>query len=136
MIIVCDTNVLVSALAFPGGVPDKILRAVFSGRLEHATSPDILTELRKVLKKVLGVEDKTIESLVKFVAESSRLVYPTERLHIIKEDESDNRILECAVTAKADFLITGDKKHLLPIKKYHGTAIVSPRDFFLLAGLL
>ena len=47
---------------------------------------------------------------------------------IIKEKQDDNRILECAAEVKADFLISGDKKHLLPLKKFRGIKIVSARE--------
>jgi len=135
LIIVCDTNVLVSALVFPGGIPDKIVRSVFTRRFQHATSPDILTEFRRVLQK-LKIDKKKTESLVSLIAESSQLVYPTMRLSLIKEDETDNRILECAITAKAKFLITGDKKHLQSIKTYKNITLVSPKEFSTRVGLI
>ena len=43
-------------------------------------------------------------------------------------DPDDNKFLECALEANADFLITGNKKHF-PLKSFHRTRIVSPRDF-------
>ena len=136
MIIVCDTNVLISALIFPGGIPDKIVRSFFSGRFQNATSPDILTELRRNLQRILDVDKKQTESLVSLIVQSSHLVYPTERLTVVKDDDTDNRIIECAVTAKAEFIITGDKKHLLPIKVYEGIAILSPREFATKLGVI
>ena len=129
MIIVCDTNVLISALVFPGGTPDKIVRAVLADRFDHATSPDILTELRRVLELKFQLSSERIESTVDLVAGFSELVYPTERLSLVAQDEADNRILECAVTAKADYLVTGDKRHLLPLKEVESIAIVSPAEF-------
>jgi len=56
------------------------------------------------------------------------LVDPQERLSIVREDEADNRILECAVAADADALVTGDR-HLLRLRRFRGTSIMSPRDF-------
>lgn len=135
MILVLDTNVLVSALAFPGGPPDKIFRSILSGRFKHATSPDILTELRRVLSEILEMNVKEVESMVTLVTQISHLVYPTERIKVIKKDDTDNRILECALTAKSNFLITGDRKHLLPLKGYQGIHILSPGDFVRKWGL-
>jgi uncharacterized protein len=129
VIIVCDTNVLISAFLFPGGIPDKIIRAVFAKRLIHATSPDILTEFKRLLKDKFQLDEKKCASVLSLVQENSQLVYPTERLSVIIEDPPDNRILECAVTAKANFLITGDKKHLLPLKQYQEMMILAPRQF-------
>lgn len=136
MIIVCDTNVLVSAIAFPGGIPDKIVRSIFSGRFKHATSPDVLTELRRVLERILDVEHQQIESWVLLITQESQLVYPSERLSVVKVDDTDNRILECAQAARAEYLVTGDRKHLLPLKAYKGTSIVSPREFASKVGLV
>ncbi len=55
-------------------------------------------------------------------------VDPQERLSIVREDEADNRILECAVAADADAIVTGDR-HLLRLRRFRGTSIMSPRDF-------
>lgn len=57
------------------------------------------------------------------------IVTPRQKISLIKEKVDDNRILECALAAKADYLITGDKKHLLPLKKINGCRILSARDF-------
>jgi len=134
--IVCDTNVLLSALLFPGGPSDKILRGILSGRLEHATSPDILTEVRRVLEKKFGLEKGKAEEAVQLLVRASRLVYPTERLSVVREDEPDNRILECAITAKASHLVTGDKKHLLPLRSFQGIEIITPRGFCEISGIV
>lgn len=136
MIIVCDTNFLVSALIFPGGNPDKIWRSILSGRFQHASSPDILTELKRVLQEYLEIPQPDVESLLTLVTRTSQIVYPVERLAIIASDEADNRILECAVTAEAAFLVTGDKRHLIPIKKYKSIQTVSPADFVAKTGLI
>ncbi len=136
MIIVCDTNVLVSAILFPGGLPDKIVRGIFSGRFQHATSPDILTELKRVLGSKLGMGEDITKPFRELLVKNSRVVYPTERLSVVKEDETDNRILECAATADAQFLITGDQKHLLPLKNFQNIKIVSPREFVTMTEII
>ena len=134
--IVCDTNVLISAFIFPGGWPDKIVRGVIEGRLSHATSPDILSEFKKILIKKFKLSIEKIEEIIILIQDSSDLVYPTDRLSIIKVDPADNRILECGMTAKADYIVTGDKKHLLSLKKYKEIQIVSPQQFAVLHGIL
>ena len=55
-------------------------------------------------------------------------VFPTEILHIIKEDPADDCILECAATAKSDFIVSEDKD-LLRLKAYGGAQILTIRDF-------
>jgi len=55
-------------------------------------------------------------------------VEPIERIKVVKEKDADNRILECALAAEAQFLVTGDTKHLLPLKVFRGILIKSPRE--------
>lgn len=129
MRIVCDTNVIISALLFPGGAPDQIWKSILSAQYEHATSPDILTELRRVFTVKFELASDRLEALLELIRTSSFLVYPSERLHIVHEDESDNRILECAREAKAQAIITGDQRHLLPLKSFEGILLLSPREF-------
>ncbi|OGQ33490.1 MAG: putative toxin-antitoxin system toxin component, PIN family [Deltaproteobacteria bacterium RIFCSPHIGHO2_12_FULL_43_9] len=129
MIVVCDTNVLISSFIFPGGKQDKIFRKIISGRFKHAISPDIITEIKRVLTEKFDIEKNTLEQFLELLLSVSNLVYPSERIDIIKADPTDNRILECAITADADYIITGDKKHIIPLKKYNGIKIVSPADF-------
>ena len=129
MKVVLDTNVWVSGLLFPGGPPDRIVRAILTGQINNGISPDILTELRRILLQKFKVAEGVSQGLIHLSTEASTLVYPTERIGVIKSDPADNRILECAVTFGADMIITGDTKHLLPIKTYKKIAILSPRIF-------
>lgn len=59
----------------------------------------------------------------------SELVHSTIRLPVIAAQESDNRILECAIADHADCIVTGDRKHLLPLGDHQGIPILSPADF-------
>jgi putative PIN family toxin of toxin-antitoxin system len=135
-VIVCDTNVLISAFAFPGGLPDRIFRAILSGRLRHATSPDILTELSRVLTDKLMLPAQRVTEVRDVVVESSTLVYPSRRLRIITNDEADNRVLECAEAASAEFIVSGDRRHVLPLGRHGSALIVSPRDFATAVGIV
>lgn len=129
MKIVCDTNVLVSALVFPGGPPDEILQLARSGLLTLHLSPDIVTETKRVLMGKFQYTEEQAGHLIERFTAIGHMVYPTERVQIIQRVEADNRILECALTAQADFLVTGDRRDILPLRKIGGTPIVSPREF-------
>lgn len=118
MKIVADTNVLLSGLLFPGGPPDKIVRAILSGTILNATSPDLLTELRRVLRKKFNLSGERLDALIRLIAESSKVVYPVERLCVIRADDADNRVLECAVTAQAEAIVTGDERHLIRLRSF------------------
>ena len=63
------------------------------------------------------------------IQEIATLIQPTQKISVIKLKDSDNRILECALAAKAHFLVTGDTQHILPLKKVNGIIILSPSEF-------
>jgi len=56
------------------------------------------------------------------------LVEPKEKFNTIKDDPSDNKIIECAKEGKSDFIITNDN-HLLKLKEFEGIRIVTPKEF-------
>lgn len=129
MRIICDTNILVSALLFPGGAPDEVLTLARLGEVELCLSPDIISEFKNVLIKKFKYAAKETDVFVGRILSACTLVYPHERLSLVKRVDADNRILECAVASTADYLITGDKRDLLPLKTIGTTKIVTAREF-------
>ncbi len=132
MIIVCDTNVLISALLFPGGPPDEILKLVRDGYVKLAISKEICVELEGVLREKFELPEKDVKEIIKSIREISFLVQPKEKINLIKKDPPDNRILECAIAADAYYIITGDLKHLQPWKEFRGIPILSPAKALIL----
>ena len=126
--VVVDTNVLISAALF-GGNPEKILNLVEEGKIKILISEEILEEFRKVLQKKFGFSLNMAELAASGIGETFTLITPIQRINIIKEKEADNRVLECAVEGKAQYIITGDIKHLQPLKEYRGIKILSPAQF-------
>ena len=129
MRIVLDTNVLISALSFPDSKPDEILSHIRRGEIELFTSEFILSELGRVLNNKFRFTKSETEARLRAIRGVAHLVTPTERLTLVTAKDDDNRILECAVTAQVEFLVTGDKQHLLPLGSYGGIKIVSPAQF-------
>ena len=129
MRVVIDTNIYLSGLVFPESFPGRILKLSKARKIQVYCSKFILDEIRRNLIVKFGYAEemagKFIEEILKFII----VINPKIRLAIIKEKQDDNRILECAVEAKADFLISGDKKHILPLKKFRGIEIISAREF-------
>lgn len=125
---VLDTNTLVSGLGWPGGTPGRVVDAAVAGRFLLITSPALLDELRRVL-----AYPKLAElccdpgSLVDLVAEVASVVNPQITLHAIADD-ADNRVLEAAVTAQADVIVTGDHD-LLALDSYGDILILTPAEF-------
>jgi putative PIN family toxin of toxin-antitoxin system len=123
-----DTNILISALGWKGN-PHKILQKAVDGEIELFISPDQLDELSRVLD--YPKFDFTDEQKVRFkalISEIATLIKTSRKLDIVKEDPSDNRILECALVADVDFVISGDE-HLLSIGRLGRTKIVLASDF-------
>ena len=56
-------------------------------------------------------------------------IYQDSRISTISERDSDNRILECAIAGKVDYIISGDKRHILRLRKYEDIEILSPDEF-------
>lgn len=126
---VFDTNVLISAFLFPGGVSEKAFALALSGAVASVTSPAILAELEGVLVRKFRIGAAEARRITSFAREVSECVEPAIVIDAVAKDPADNVILECAVWGRADFLVTGDKAHPLPLDPFRGIRILSPRQF-------
>ena len=126
--VVLDTNVLLSAIAFRGAVY-KIWELADDARYELFVSSFILEEFRRNLLAKKSATPKEAAYWVEEVARVARLVVPTTRITVIIRNDADNRILECAVEARAHVLVTGNMKDLRPLGAFQGIEIISPREF-------
>ena len=111
MRVVFDTNVLVSALALPGGRGDEAIRRIVAGEDSLALSGSILDELLSVLARKFGYEREQLARVAVFLSEAGEFVEPSESLAVLA-GEPDNRILECALAADARVIVTGDRAML------------------------
>jgi putative PIN family toxin of toxin-antitoxin system len=127
-----DTNVLVSALVFGRGKPHQLLQKALSGEISLTVSKAIVDEVADVLGRKFGASAEDIAIAQSVIADAARTVRPAVELYVIKEDPADNRILECAVSAGEDYLVTGDKD-LLRLKRYDSIRILSVTDFLQIA---
>ena len=126
--VVADTNVYISALEF-GGTPERFLRWAEAGGFQLVMSDAIMAEMAKVLRgdKFRWPEEEVVKAQ-RQIARFTKRVQPTDTLHVITADPPDNRILECAVAAQADYIVSGDN-HLLRLKQYGNAPIVKVADF-------
>ena len=128
MTVVLDTNVLISSIMF-GGKSRVILGMAIAGKLKLALSQDILKELAEVLvDKKFRMQLSFVRQTIHELSEISELVIVKDKINIIKNDQDDNRILECAVSAKAEYIISGDN-HLLSLGHFKKIRIISPSNF-------
>ena len=126
---VFDTNIYISAILY-GGKPEALLR-LCRGRkkkVELYTTPSILKEIADVLSsgKFDWIEPRIVKS-IRHIARIAEVVEPESTISVLS-DKSDNRVLECAQAAKADFIVSGDS-HLLDLKKYENIPILKPAQF-------
>jgi putative PIN family toxin of toxin-antitoxin system len=106
--VVFDTNVLVSALAFPGGRGEAALRRIIEEQDALLISRPILDELLGVLARKFARDGEELARIAVFLSDLAETVRPRARLKVVADDP-DNRILECAVAGHADAIVTGDR---------------------------
>ena len=128
MIIVADTNVIVSALIKPFSDSAQILNMVLSGKVRLAYDTRIIKEYEEVLKRdKFGFDFDQIDSIMIQIKEEGVPISPLpvdENL----PDKDDLPFIEAAFSATADFIVTGNKKHF-PKPEYRNTRVVSPSEF-------
>jgi len=127
--VVFDTNVYISIFAFPEKPLGSLLDLGIVGAIDLFVCPSILEEFRRVVESKFRFNEEQIDFFEDRIFEAAKLVHPSERVAVIKRHEEDNRILECAVAAGADYLVSGDRRHLVPLKRFRGTTIVQPAEF-------
>jgi putative PIN family toxin of toxin-antitoxin system len=125
--VVFDTNILVSALTYPGGQGEAALRRIIDEHDRLLLSKPILDELLGILSRKFSRDTEELARIAVFLAELSLTVKPRRRLSVVA-DEPDNRIIECAVTGQADAIVTGDKA-LLALRVYADVRIISLREY-------
>jgi putative PIN family toxin of toxin-antitoxin system len=127
MKVVFDTNILVSALVFPGGRADIALRRIIEERDQLLISKPILDELLGILARKFSRDAEELAHVAVFLSDLSTVVKPRRKFAVLS-DEPDNRILECAVTGGADAIVTGDKA-LLGLKTFRKVTLLSLRAY-------
>lgn len=127
MKVVFDTNVFISAFVIPGGKAEEAYLHAIKGDFTLYSSVAILHEVAQKLREKFGWEEGRIAQLLKAIAKITTVVKTLPHLHLLA-DEPDNRIIECAVEVKADFIVTGDK-HLLSLKHFQKIDIITLSDF-------
>ena len=121
--VVADTNVLVSAVIAKGN-EYLLLKEAKLGHIRLVLSLQIIKELKGVLSRPkFGFSDKQIESVVKHIITISEIIVATSRVDAVKEDPSDNKIIEAAIDGEADYIASGDKD-LLRLQKFRNIKII------------
>jgi len=124
---VLDTNIYVSAFGF-GGKPKEIIKLALADKFRIVISKFIIDETVIICTKKIGLKKSEILHLLDEIVYFSDVITPYSELNITKNG-ADNIILATAFDGDADYLVTGDKQHLLPIKEFRGIEILNANDF-------
>lgn len=128
MRLVLDTNIVLSALLW-GGTPYRLLQLAEQGELQLFTSPMLAAELREILSRShlankLIEKGTTADTVTALYLEFARAVSPLSVPRVVPDDPDDDHVIACAVAAKANLIVSGDK-HLLKLREYQGIRIVT-----------
>jgi len=130
--LVLDTNIVVAGLLW-NGPPRRLLEASIAGEVELYSSAVLLDELAHTLgySKFAARIDSFGTSIAALVAQYTALVSlvaPASVPRVVANDADDDHVIAAAVAARAELIVTGDRKHLLPIGSHQGIAIVTSRE--------
>ncbi len=132
--VVLDTNVYISIFTNPKGELGAIWEHALKGTYTLLISPAIVAELANVLREKFKWPEGEIKARAKRFQRMAEIITPKIVLNVIENAPADNHILACAISGKADFIVSGDRRHLLPLKDYEGIHIVRPVDFLRMLG--
>ncbi len=133
--IVLDTNVLISSILF-GGKPRQILQLVIQGKISAFLSPAIFTEFKEVLDRPkFGLTHEECFAIAREIEDVFFFVFPQIVIDLVKDDPDDNAILECALAAGVEYIVTGDP-HLLTLESFEQIRIISPATFIAEFGII
>ncbi len=127
--VVFDTNIFVMAAGMPGGYIDYWLDMATppGNKFKLYTSPAILAEVQEKLEERVQFERPLAVEYVNRIKGIATVVNPKLKLDVIKSDPDDNIILECAVEARADIIVSADKD-LLKLKVYKQIQVQHPTN--------
>ncbi|HQT98809.1 MAG TPA: putative toxin-antitoxin system toxin component, PIN family [Thermodesulfobacteriota bacterium] len=128
MRVVLDANIYISALLVGRGC-EEILSLGRTGVIQVLSSPEIIDEVASVLKRKFHWSPADLRLFLDETSDLCRMVSCDPAEVEFPPDPADAKILACAVAGKANVIVTGDRKHLLPLKRYRGIPIVSPAEF-------
>lgn len=132
MRVVFDTNILVSALMFPGGRGEAALQRIVEEQDELILAKPILDELLGILARKFSRDAEELARVALFLSSVATFVTPRRKLRVVKDDP-DNRVLECALTGRVQAIVTGDRA-LLALESFRGVRLLSLREYLETGG--
>ena len=127
MRVVFDSNIFISAFVFSGSMAERAIVKIIEGDDSLYISKEILDEVLSVLSSKFSRDTEAISRVALNLSELAEFVSPTEKIRVLR-DEPDNRILECAVCADADIIVTGDKE-MLKLREHGKIGMMSLKEY-------
>lgn len=127
MIVTFDTNILVSGFTSPEGRASQAMVNITLGHDDLFISQPIIAELLRVLEQKFNWSVAALASVDGWIARNCQIVAPAETLSVLA-DEPDNRILECAVAANAEVIVTGDRQ-MWALQRFRDVRILALADY-------
>ncbi len=127
---VVDTNIFISGIFWPGGVPWRVLCLLRDGRIDVLFSPPLYQELRKKCKEIAkkhNVDMKVYTAWREVIARYAQWIYALPEVSICR-DPKDNMVLATAIAGRSDYIVTSDLD-LLSLKNYHDISIIRAQKF-------
>ena len=134
MIVVVDTNVIVSGLREGSQPPCQIIDLWRDGEIDILVSEATIAELSRVLgypkiRQLTGYSDQRIQQFLTEFRRATILIEIESDVDVVKSDPTDNMFLALAADGGAQYIVTGDTKHVLPLCQYQGIEIITPVTF-------
>jgi len=128
-LVVIDTNIYISAI-FWEGKPRQVVDLGRDEKITILTSAAIEKEIAEKLKTKFNLDKNEISKILADFSTFTRLVHAANRIRAVPDDPDYDKIIECAVSGKADYIVSGDR-HLLKLEEYAGITILNASDFLL-----
>jgi predicted nucleic acid-binding protein len=112
-----------------GGPPSRVIEASIDGRIELVLAAPVIHELERVLALKLGFEPERLHDITALLIDISvaRVDAPAQPVEAITGDPDDDVVLACGVSAGVQIIVSGDRRHMLPVREHRGIRIVSPQ---------
>jgi putative PIN family toxin of toxin-antitoxin system len=137
MRVVVDTNVIISGLRNPVTAPYQVMKRWRQAEIELLSSEATRQELERVLnypkvRNLIRLSDEEVQQFLSLYRERTSHIEVVVAVDEVATDPTDTIFLSLAAAGSARYIVTGDTKHLLPLKSYRGIEIVSPTTFLAL----
>ncbi|HVQ58705.1 MAG TPA: putative toxin-antitoxin system toxin component, PIN family [Solirubrobacterales bacterium] len=128
MRVACDTNVLVSAF-IAAGPPSRVLEEAIDSRIELVLLAPVMAELERILIQKLGFEPERWQGVEELLLDLAVELAPAPdaQPEAVTGDPDDDLILACAIDAGVEILVSGDRRHLLPLGPHRGVQVITPQ---------